>query len=216
MKPTRADAEGLLSCLGEALHRMNISDTFSAEPILNVDQFPILVGAGAGGASVNVSAHGGMKAKLQSSSPWLFWSWCFAHRLELACKDAFISPLFQEISEMLLRLYYLYQKKNHKSSAPLLEVFDLPGGGALPVRCNSSRWISHKRKALQRVIDKFGAYIAHLSTLCQDFTSADKARIQGYLKCWSTAKMLLGCALYIEILQIPSVLSLNLQQDSVI
>ena len=62
---------------------------------------------------------------------------------------------------------------------------------------------SHKRKALQRVIDKFGAYIAHLSTLCQDSSvkSADKARIQGYLKHWSTAKMLLGCALYIEILQ---------------
>ena len=77
--------------------------------------------------------------------------------------------------------------------------------------------ISHKRKALQRVFDKFGAYIAHLSTLCQDSSvkSADKARIQGYLKRWSTAKMLLGCALYIEILQIPSVLSLNLQQDSV-
>ena len=28
--------------------------------------------------------------------------------------------------------------------------------------------ISHKRKALQWVIDKFVAYIAHLSTLCQD------------------------------------------------
>ena len=91
VKPTRADAEGLLSCLGEALHRMNISDIFLAEPILNVDQFPILVGAGTDGASVNVGAHGGMKAKLQGSSPWLFWSWCFAHRLELACKDAFIS-----------------------------------------------------------------------------------------------------------------------------
>ena len=94
VKPTQADVEGLLSCLGEALHRMNISDIFSAE--------------GSDGASVNVGAHGRMKAKLQSSSPWLFWSWCFAHRLELACKDAFISPLFQEISEMLLRLYYLY------------------------------------------------------------------------------------------------------------
>ena len=86
--------------------------------------FPILVGAGTDDASVNVGANGGMKAKLQSSSPWLFWSWCFAHRLELACKDAFISPLFQEISEMLLRLYYLYQKspKNHKSSDPLLKI----------------------------------------------------------------------------------------------
>ena len=44
VKPTRADAEGLLSCLGEALHRMTISDIFSAEPILNVDQFPYIGG----------------------------------------------------------------------------------------------------------------------------------------------------------------------------
>ena len=91
---------------------------------------------------------------------------------------------------MLLRLYYLYQKSPKKLQElssiveNLKEVFDLPGGGALPMRCNGSRWISHKRKALQRVIDKFGAYIAHLSTLCQDSSvkSADKARIQGYFK----------------------------------
>ena len=55
VKPTRADVEGLLSCLGEALHHMNISDIFSAEPILNVDQFPILVGAGTEGASVHMA-----------------------------------------------------------------------------------------------------------------------------------------------------------------
>ena len=46
VEPARADAEGLLSCLGEALHRTNISNIFSAENILNVDQFPVLVGAG--------------------------------------------------------------------------------------------------------------------------------------------------------------------------
>ena len=30
--------------------------------------------------------------------------------LELACKDAFSSPLFVCVEEMLLRLYYLYEK----------------------------------------------------------------------------------------------------------
>ena len=73
---------------------------------------------------INVGAHGGMKAKLQASLPWLFWSWYFAHRLELACKDAFISPLFQEIGEMLLRLFYLYQKspKSRKNYTALLMI----------------------------------------------------------------------------------------------
>ena len=35
----------------------------------------------------------------------------------------------------------------------LKEVFELPKGGNLPVRCQGPRWITHKRKALLRVID---------------------------------------------------------------
>ena len=46
--------------------------------------------------------------------PWLFWAWCYAHRLELACKDAFSSQLFHDVEEMLLRLYYLYEKSAKK------------------------------------------------------------------------------------------------------
>ena len=38
-------------------------------------------------------------------------SWCYAHRLELACKDTFSSP----IQEMLLRLYYLYEESPKES-----------------------------------------------------------------------------------------------------
>ena len=171
---------------------------------------PVLIGAGTDGASVNVGAHGGMKGKLQSDLPWLFWSWCFAHRLEL------------DINEMLLRLYYLYQNSPKKSQelasivSDLKEVFSLPKGGALPVRCQGTRWITHKRKALQRVIDRFGAYIAHLTTLSQDSSvkAVDRARIQGYLKQWSRTRMLIGSAMYIEILKAPSMLSLTLQCDN--
>ena len=145
-----------------------------------------------------------------------------AHRLELACKDAFISPLFWDINEMLLRLYYLYQNSPKKSQelasivSDLKKVFSLPKGGALPVRCQGTRWITHKRKALQRVIDRFGAYIAHLTTLSQDSSvkAVDRARIQGYLKQWSRTKMLIGSAMYIEILKAPSMLSLTLQCDN--
>lgn len=64
---------------------------------------------------MNVGVHGGVKAKIQEVIPWMFWAWCFSHRLELACKDAFTSALFAEINEMLLRLYYLYSKSPKKS-----------------------------------------------------------------------------------------------------
>ena len=67
----------------------------------------MLVGVGTDGASVNISDQNSMKGMLQRSLPWLFWSWCFAHCLELTCKDSLCSHLFNDINEMLLRLYYL-------------------------------------------------------------------------------------------------------------
>lgn len=86
----------------------------------------------------------------------------------------------------------------------------MPKGGALPVRCHGTRWITHKRKALQRVLDRYGAYIAHLTTLSQDTTikAVDRAKIVGYLRKWSSCKVLVGCAMYSEILKAPSLLSL--------
>ena len=63
------------------------------------------------------------------------WAWCYAHRLELACKDSLSSQLFKEIDEMLLKLYYLYAKCLKKCRelagivSDLKEVFELPKGG---------------------------------------------------------------------------------------
>ena len=143
---------------------------------------------------------------MQSTFPWLFWAWCFSHRLELACKDALTSSLFTEISEMLLCLYYLYSKSPKKSKElvaigdDLKEVFLLPKGGNLPVRSQGTRWISHKHKALQRVVDRFGAYATHLTALVSDTTikSTDQARLMGYLQKWTQGKILVGCAMYIS------------------
>ena len=162
VKPTRADAEGLLNSLGEALSRMNI---FSRE-CSECGPGSCIVGAGTDGASVNVGAHGGMKATLQNSLPWLFWSWCFVYRLELACKDAFISPLFHEISVMLLRLYYLSQELTCIVE-DFKEVFDLPGFA------REVPWYTMDLAQVNFftcVNDKFGAYIVHLSSLCQDLS----------------------------------------------
>ena len=58
------------------------------ESLLAVQSKPILVG---GGTAVNISEQNGMRGKLQRQLPWLQWTWCYSHRLELACKDAFSS-----------------------------------------------------------------------------------------------------------------------------
>ena len=164
-----------------------------------------------------------MKGQLQSSLPWLHWTWCYSHHLELACKDALTSPLFADINDMLLRLYYLYKKSPKKSQElttiveELKEVYQFPKGGSLPVPCQGTRWISYKRKALQRVVDRFGAYVSHLAALIEDSTvkASDRARLKGYLQMWNQGKILVGCAMYIEILKAPSILSLTLQEEQI-
>ena len=95
-----------------------------------------------------------MRGKLCRELPWLFWTLCYAHRLELACKDACSSQLCKDLLQMLLRLYYLYAKSPKKSRElcdiveDLREVWELLAGGNLPVRSQGSRWITHKRKAV--------------------------------------------------------------------
>ena len=96
----------------------------------------------------------------------------------------------------------------------LQEVFESPKGGDLPVRSCGTRWISHKRKALQRVLDRYGVYIHHLTTLCQDTSikGDDRARLKGYLWQWQHAKILVGCAMFIDAMKPASLLSLTLQE----
>ena len=101
VSPQHSTAEGLVDCLQEALSRLCIDihqDEDNDVDIIFSDGKPVLVGGGTDGASVNIGCHNGVKEKLQSMFPWLFWAWCFSHRLELACKDSFTSPLFNEVT----------------------------------------------------------------------------------------------------------------------
>ncbi len=212
------NAKGLIKCASKSLSALGITD-ISSQNISEVTNHPILIGIGTDGASVNVGEVNGMKGMVHRANGWIFWSWCYAHRLELASKNAFSSTLC--IEEMLLRLYYLYEKSPQKIRelegivCDLKDVFELPFGGNVPVRACGSRWITHKRNALLRVVDRYGAYINHLTTLTQDNSVKpdDKAKLKGYLKRWTAYKVLFGCALYADILKPVSILSLSLQNS---
>ena len=110
---------------------------------------------------------------------------------------------------MLLRLYYLYEKSPKKLRElenlveDLKEVFDLTPGGNRPIRSCGTRWICHKRKALQHVVDLYGIYISHLASLAEDksIKGADHAQIKGYLHKWQRPQMLVGCAVYSDTLK---------------
>ena len=220
--PQKADASGLLLCVGEALQLLGVENVLDKDSVLSVEGKPVLVGVGTDGATVNIGEQNGLKGQMQGALPWLFWCWCYAHRLELACKDAFSSSLFSSIQEMLLRLYYLYEKSAKKSRelegivSDLEQAFNLVKVGNCPIRSCGTRWITHRRKALQRVVDRYGAYIAHLSTLAEDTSlkAPDRARLKGYLLKWKQPMYLVACALYIDALKPVSLLSLTLQSDN--
>ena len=76
----------------------------------------MLVGGGTDGAAVNIAETNGLKCQLTQALPWMFWSWCYAHHLELTCRDAITSSLFSAIEDLLLRLFYLYEKSPNKTS----------------------------------------------------------------------------------------------------
>ena len=89
--PTKADASGLVQCLSDSLLPLGVLDILDLESLLGVEGKPILVGGGTDGAKVNVAEQNGMRGIMQSAHPWLMWSWCYAHHLKLACKNALIS-----------------------------------------------------------------------------------------------------------------------------
>ena len=81
--------------------------------------------------------------------------WCLAHRLELSVKDALKGTTFDLIDEMLLRLYYIYEKfpkKCRELDDVVLELkkfIEFDDAGVRPVRASGPRWITHKLSAMK-------------------------------------------------------------------
>ena len=90
-------------------------------------------------------------------------------------------------------------------------------GGVKPKKSSGSRWISHKLAAMKMCLDKWGVYIQHLETMTEDetITSKEKAKMKGYLKRWKSSRMPLLLSLFIDILTIPSILSLTFQKETI-
>ena len=215
-RPSRSNTAGLLACLREAMGFMGIANWESK-----------LIGVGCDGASVNMGTRAGLNGLLKGAMPWITVFWCLAHRLELALTDALKNTVFSEIDDMLLRVYYLYEKAP-KKCVELNEVVNalkhcvepthLPvEGGNRPLRACGTRFVAHKVVALGRVIDRLGAYLSHLSVLSEDHSlrAADRQKMKGYALKWPNSKILLGCAYFHDLLKPASILCKTLQADEV-
>ena len=122
-------------------------------------------------------------------------------------KDALKGTFFSEVDEILLRIYYLYEKSGKKcreldhvvqALKQYLQPFEMPSSrGNRPLCASGTRFITHKVGALSCIIDRFGAYLSHLQTLITDSATkcADKAKLTGYIRKWREGKMIVACAL---------------------
>ena len=56
------------------------------------------------------------------------------------------------------------------------------GSGIKPVKATGTWWIDHRLRAMQRLVDQFGLYCAHLQNVLSDMSkSLDRATLQGKL-----------------------------------
>ena len=94
-----ANAAGIHESIQTAFNRFDITKFEDCTVGLNAD-----------GASVNMGPLNGLGKIVEDSTPWLELVHCFNHRIELALKDAFDTSPFGDIDNMLMKLYYLYEK----------------------------------------------------------------------------------------------------------
>ena len=76
-------------------------------------------------------------------------------------------------------------------------------------KTSTARVDLHKRKTLQWVLDCYGAYVSHLNALVRDtfVRVTDREKVKGNLKKWKDPNILVGTALYIELLKPAACLS---------
>ena len=96
------------------------------------------------------------------------------------CKGCSEVSFFSTIDDLLLRLYFIYEKSPKmchvlndimEDLKACLEPSEMSSkGGNRPLRACGTRFVSHKVAALEKVIERFGAYLAHLITMTEEST----------------------------------------------
>ena len=171
-----------------------------------------LLGLNCDRASVNLGQFGGLGALIRA--PWLGLVHFFNHRIELALKDASENSVFAKIETMLMKLYYLYQKspKRYRELKELSEAYEKTI--TKPTKAHGTRWIDHKYRAMERVLDNYGPYIAHLQSLCHtDSQALKRAELVGQAKKWKDATYPMYMAIYLDILSPIRRISITMQSD---
>ena len=92
---------------------------------------------------------------------------------------------------------------------------DFLSDSCIPKKASGTRWLSHKLGAMKMCLDKWGIYIQHLESLAEDkpYKPKDRKKMKGYLRKWKKTEIPFMLALFIDMLEIPSILSRFFQAD---
>ena len=122
------------------------------------------------GAAVNLGIRRGLAALLRGELPWLVAIHCLNHRLELAAKNTFAKTYMDNVSKLLMDMYYVYEK----SSKRLRELKELGSTCSLedavrkPEKAHGTRWLQHRSRALKSLIVGYPVICAHLESMASD------------------------------------------------
>ena len=143
-------------------------------------------------------------------APWLLTVHCFNHRLELGVKDAFTGiKAFEDIDEMLLKLYYFYQKSPKRLRDLWSFAEEFGESVPKPRKACGTHWINHKWSAMKIALENYGEYIGHHKE-----ASKNDSEIQGFLKKWMMrARIPFQLAIYLDILSPIRRLALGMQDE---
>ena len=160
-----------------------------------------IVGLNADGTSVNMDPLNGLGKIVKNSTPWLELVHCFNHHIDLALKDAFDTSPFGDIHNMLMKLYYLYEKgpKRYRRLKKLSETYanSIPK----PSKAHGTRWIEHKYSAMKKLLENYGGYMVHLESLSHtDSQALKRSEIIGRIKTWRHVMYPMYMAVYLDIL----------------
>jgi hypothetical protein len=150
--PERADANGVFACIENVLDNADIRDWRQK-----------IVGFGSDGANVMMGKNAGVFAKLKAVQPSLQGIHCFAHRLELAYRDALKKAPYYPRMQTLLQGLYLFYHYSPLNRQNLKRAFDACNVKPLmPTRTDGTRWLPHTEQALEHLWGGYSAIKMHL------------------------------------------------------
>ena len=153
-QPVSPDATGLFQAIMEALEDVGLNTEELAKK---------LVGFGCDRASVMVGKKGGVSAYLTRLQPNCITVHCFAHRLELAFKDAVKENLlYDSCIVLLMGLYYFYRNSPKQRQSLKQSFLSLKQSSLMPACVGGTRWVGHMVLAIENFVKGYPAICAQL------------------------------------------------------